>query len=205
MIYENATYMELDGAGLFGSAPPGAWTPERLGQDLMQLERQCGGTELIRLTGQLPTWVLCAVAAVLAPSALCIDAADRVGLHRLICTPFPVDAGGSSCGVDVDVHEVGDQALVSCRCDLSRFDFLRFDDIVVPPVTPGLRVVFYGAIPPPIAVSMTLSYASEASSIWVPAGDSADHDICVVSHTPQYAPGDCVTRKIQRERTGQHG
>lgn len=205
MIYENATYMELDGVGVFGGAPPEAWTPEQLGQSLMHLERQCAGTELVQLTGPVPTWALCAAAAAIAPSALRLDAEDRIGLHRLICTPFPIDAGGSDCGVDVELHEVAGQALISVRCDPFQFDLLRFDNIVVPPMTAGLRVVFYGVIPPPIAVSMTLSYAPFASSIWVPAGDGAEQDICVVSHTARYAAGDRMTHKIQRERTGQHG
>lgn len=205
MFYQNATYMELDGTGVFGAGPSETWTPEHLGQSLMRLERQCSGTELVHLTGPVPTWALCAAAAVIAPSALCLDEADRVGLHRLICTPFPIDAGGSDCGADVDLHEVGDQALISVRCDPLRFDLLRFDNIVVPPMTPGLRAVFYGAIPPPIAVSMTLSYAPFASSIWMPAGDGGEQDVCVASHTAQYAAGDRMTQKIQRERTGQHG
>ena len=205
MFYQNATYMELDGTGVFGVATPGAWTTEWLGQSLMRLKRQCAGTELVHLTGPVPTWALCAAAAVIVPSALCLDAADRIGLNRLICTPFPVDAGGSDCGVDVDLHEVGDQALLSVRCDPSRFDFLRFDDIVVPPMTPGLRAVLFGAISPPVAVSMTLSYAPFASSIWMPAGDGAGWDICVASRSAQHAVGDRMTHKIQRERTGQHG
>ena len=94
---------------------------------------------------------------------------------------------------------------VSIRHDPVRFDLLRFDSIVVPPMTPGLRVTFCGSIPPPIAVSMTLSYAACASSIWMPAGGGEEQNVCVVSRSAQYAPGDRSAHKIQRERTGQHG
>lgn len=201
MRNEDTEYLELDAARAFGCAGP--WTRQRVGQGLLQLKRRSAGTELVRLTGELPLWLLCASAAALAPAALCLDAADRVGLHRLVCTPFPIDAGGSDCGLSVELQEYGDRALAVVRTDLSRFDFLRFDSIVVPPVTPGVHLTVCGQLPPPVAVSLVVSYAPEAASIWVP--DGGEGDVCVFSRCLEYAPGDRAIHKIQPERRGQYG
>ena len=199
MCAKNDGCLELDAVQAFGAGPD--WARAQVGQGLLWLKGQRAGAELIRLTGAIPDWLLCAAAAALAPSALCVDAIDRVGLHRLVCTPFPVDAGGSDCGLTVELHEFGDQAMAFVRADLSRFDFLRFDSIVVPPLTPGLRLAVRGPVPAPVAAALTLSYAPEAGSIWM--DDGSGSDVCVVSRRIPYAPGD--RHKIQLERTGQHG
>ena len=202
---EKVNCIELETAELFCAEGPEDWTREQVNSGIEKLVQISAGVELVHLKGTAPDWALCMAAEAMSPSVLQLDANDRVGHHTLICTPFPIDAGGSDTGVEMDVHELGGQALISVRCDPSRFDFLRFDDIVAPPVTPGMRVVLCGRMPVPIAVSLALSYSEKADSIWISSGPGGEYDFCVVSHSAAYRPGDRFYRKIQQERTGQYG
>lgn len=64
-----------------------------------------------------------------------------MGEHGLICTPFPIDAGGCGhdCGIQIEVHELDRQAVVVVRIDPVLLDYLKFDSMVAPPVTAGLQ------------------------------------------------------------------
>lgn len=183
MLYQDANCVSFDLDDLFGGASCEPWDPGALRARLRSLKDRSAGAELIRPGGSAPTWVLCAAAVAAAPAALVLKGRDGMGEHELICTSFPIDAGGCGydSGVQIEVHELDQQAMVVVHIDPVQLDLLRFDSLVAPPVAAGLPVFLRGDLPAPVAVSLALSYADQAESVWVPEALSEGRDVCVSS------------------------
>lgn len=175
-------------------AHPAEWMPGQIADTLQKLRQQCAGAEEVHLNrgplipdGDNPViWPVCAAAAAIAPTCLQLKGRDVLGEHRLICTPFPIDAGGCDCGIDIEVHEVPKRALAIVTIDPIRFDYLRFDSIVAPPVQKGVQVLLRGSLPLPVAVALVLSYAPDAESVWVQERVRSGPDVCVYSRDPAH-------------------
>ncbi len=173
---------------------PAEWTQEQIAATLQALQQKCRNAEVVHLhcdsitsVNENPViWPMCAAAIAIAPTCLQLKGRDVLGEHQLICTPFPIDAGGCDCGVEIEVHEVTKRALAIVTIDPVRFDYLRFDSIVAPPVTKGMQVILRGSLPLPVAVSLALSYAPDAESIWVQERIRSGPDVCVYSRNPEY-------------------
>ncbi len=173
---------------------PTEWTPEQIFATLQKLKQMCSKAEVVHLDcdSNVPNsenpiiWPLCAAAIAIAPTCLQLRGRDVLGEHQLICTPFPIDAGGCDCGIEIEVHEVTKRALAIVTIDPVRFDYLRYDSIVAPPVTKGMQVILRGSLPLPVAVALALSYAPDAESVWVQERIRSGPDVCVFSRNPEY-------------------
>lgn len=184
MLYEDASCITIDLGQMFGGERSTAPDSGLLHTSLLSLKSQSADAELLRPKGSAPAWVLCAAAIAAAPVALVLKGRDGMGEHELICTPFPIDAGGCSpdSGVQIEVHELDQQAVVVVRIDPVQLDYLKFDSLVTPPVAAGVPVFLRGNLPAPVAVSLALSYADQAESVWVPEDLHGGRDVCVFSH-----------------------
>ena len=183
VLYEDATIVSFHWGELFGRALDKPADQAALRGALEELKRRSTGAELLYPNGEAPLWVQCAAAVAAVPAALILNGRDTMGEHQLICTPFPIDAGGCGydCGVQIEVHELDQQAVVVVRIDPVRLDYLKFDSLVAPPVAEGLPVFLRGSLPAPVAVSLALSYADQAESVWVPEDLHGGRDVCVFS------------------------
>lgn len=204
MIRELDCPLPLDGHRML-------WESGTVAATLQQLKQQSEGAEIICLKrGRVKPdedeadpviWPVCAVAAAVAPSCLLLEGQDVVGEHKLICTPFPIDAGGCDCGIDIEVHETERQAIVTVTIDPMQIDYLKFDSIVTPPVTKGMRVFLRGSLPLPVAVSLVLSHMPIAESIWVQERVRSGCDVCVYANKPELL-GTHSSEKIPMTRSG---
>ena len=173
---------------------PGEWASEQIAATLQALQQKCGKAEVVHLdcdcsvsVDENPViWPICAAAIAIAPTCLQLKGRDVLGEHQLICTPFPIDAGGCDCGIEIEVHEITKRALAIVTIDPVRFDYLRFDSIVAPPVTKGMQVVLRGSLPLPVAVALALSYAPDAESVWIQERIRSGPEVCVYSRNPEY-------------------
>ena len=184
MLYEDATIVSFHWGELFGRALDKPADQAALRGALEELKRRSTGAELLYPNGEAPLWVQCAAAVAAVPAALILNGRDTMGEHQLICTPFPIDAGGCGydCGIHIEVHELDQQAVVVVvRIDPVQLDYLKFDSLVTPPVAAGVPVFLRGSLPAPVAVSLALSYADQAESIWVPEDLHGGRDVCVFS------------------------
>ncbi len=188
---------------------PDEWAPEQIADTLQRLRQQSEGAEVVHLSrgplilgGDNPViWPVCAAAAAIAPTCLQLKGRDVLGEHQLICTPFPIDAGGCDCGIDIEVHELAKRALAVVTIDPVRFDYLRFDSIVAPPVSKGMQVLLRGSLPLPVAVSLVLSYAPDAESVWVQERIRSGSDVCVYSRDPDIL-GTIAHEDFNRDQEG---
>lgn len=184
MLYEDAGCVRFAWKGLVGNGQSGPQCAKAITDMLARLKQRSPGWELLKPEGEAPIWALCTAAVSAAPAALVLKGRDGMGEHGLICTPFPIDAGGCGhdCGIQIEVHELDRQAVVVVRIDPVLLDYLKFDSMVAPPVTAGLPVFLRGDLPAPVAVSLALSYADQAESVWVPEELRGGRDVCVFSH-----------------------
>ncbi len=172
---------------------PVDWEPENIAVTLQKLQQQSRGAEVVCLSrdfevppdAEPAVWPMCAAAAAIAPACLQLQGRDVLGEHSLICTPFPIDAGGCDCGIRVEVHEMGKRAVAIVTIDPLYFDYLRFDSIVAPPVGRGMQVFIRGSLPLPLAVSLVLSYAQCAESVWIQERVRSGKNVCVYSKNPE--------------------
>ncbi len=208
-IHEEETILdvniEVNASDLLHNSSPECLPPQKVSKILRRLHICCAGADVVTLKGELPSWLLCAIAATISPTVLQLEQVDEMGVHKLLCTPLPIDAGGSTCGVEIEAYEMGEQVVIQVRRDPEQFTYLRFDDIVAPPIAPGLRVLLRGEIPAPIAVALALTYEAKSDSLWVATPEKVRVDVCAISHCADCVPGDRMICEIQRERIGHDG
>ena len=72
---------------------------------------------------------------------------------------------------------------------------------VAPPVSKGMQVLLRGSLPLPVAVSLVLSYAPDAESVWVQERIRSGSDVCVYSRDPDIL-GTIAHEDFNRDQEG---
>lgn len=175
-----------------------AWNKEALQRAVAECKEKAQGAEIVELRGHLPNWALSAMAAAVLP-AVCFFKIGPGGIYELTSTPFPIDAAEPTCGLLFDVDEQGDNVYVHAHtenphADAHGFDLTKFDQIIMPPIPSNKNVFLSGETVNPVAVSMVLTYAPLARSVYIRFHEEPNY-YCSVTHTPDIEIGDAVPAK----------
>ena len=171
------------------------WTQEALQKAVAECVQRAKGAEVAELRGHLPNWALSAMASAIYPT-VCFFRIGPGGIYELTSTPFPVSAAQPDFGMYFEVEEQGDNVYVKAmtdnpHADAHGFDLTKFDSIFMPPIPACKNVFLSGETVNPVAVSMALTYAATARSIYMRFHEEPDYHCCV-THTKEIAIGDAI-------------
>lgn len=175
-----------------------AWDQPALQKAVAECKQRAAGAEIVELRGHVPNWALSAMANAVLP-AVCFFKIGPGGIYELTSTPFPIDAAEPTCGMYFDVDEQGENVYVHARtndphADAHGFDLTKFDQITMPPIPSGRNVFLSGETVNPVAVSMVLTYAPIARTVYIRFHEEPNY-YCSVSHTPDVEIGAAVPVK----------
>ena len=174
------------------------WTKEALLKAVDECTTRAKGAQIAELRGHVPNWALSAMACAIYPT-VCFFKIGPNGIYELTSTPFPVSAAKPTCGMFFEVDEQGENVYVRAmtdnpHADAHGFDLTKFDEIIMPPIPAGKNVFLSGETVNPVAVSMALTYAATARSIYMRFHEEPDYHCCL-TRSPKIEIGDTVPVK----------
>lgn len=172
-----------------------AWNQPSLQKAVVECKQRAKDADIVELRGHVPNWALSAMAYAVLP-AVCYFEIGPGGMYHLTSTPFPIDAAEPTCGMFFEVKEEVEKVFVKAltdnpHADAHGFDMNKFDQIIMPPIPAGKDVFLSGETVNPVAVSMVLTYANIARSVYIRFHAEPNY-YCSVTHTPEIAIGDAV-------------
>lgn len=171
------------------------WTQAALQRAVAEVQESAQGADIVELRGHLANWALSAMAWAALPAKSYFEIGPG-GMYHLTSLPFPVTEEAPTCGMFFEVKEEGDRVYVRAMtdnpdADAHGFDLTKFDQIVMPPIPAGKDVFLSGETVNPVAVSMALTYADTARSVFQRFHQEPAYH-CSITHTPDFAVGDTV-------------
>ena len=185
-----------DGVVMMRNEP--VWDSEALRRAVAEVKARAAAAQYDRVEVQAhcPNWVTAALNYAAAPAVGYAQIGPN-GMYKLDMNAFPFGEIDPSLNTRFEVREEGDLVYVTlvpignADAGAHGFDLTRFDEICVPAIPAGKRVLLAGEMVNPIAVCMALAYAPEAKAVYLRFHQNPYY-YCCISSDPEIPLGDMI-------------